>query len=148
MANRPKKRYSRQKSDDEPYVLSKPVLRDIRNYPIRRQQQVLLFLVHHRIPLKRNIYGEYVNVASRRLLGIDPVEEKGYKRPIIEEARAYFKIKNKSIISIWWNQKEVIFGGSMPKAHSFRWPGLETELVKQFTAARNNGKIVIIHWFR
>jgi hypothetical protein len=100
MANRPKKRYSRQKSDDEPYVLAKPVLRDIRNYPIRRQQQVLLFLVHHRIPLKRNIYGEYVNVAGRTLLGIDPVEEEGYKRPTTEEAQAYFEIKNRSIISI------------------------------------------------
>jgi hypothetical protein len=148
MANRPKKRYSRQKSDDEPYVLSKPVLRNIRNYLIRRQQQVLLFLVHHRIPSKRNIYGEYVNVAGRRLLGIDPVEKKGYKRPTTEEARAYFKIKNRFTISTWWNQKEMIFGGSMPKAHSPRWPGLKTKLVKQFTAARNNGKIITVHWFR
>jgi hypothetical protein len=96
MANKPKKRYNRQRSDNKPYTLDKPVLRDIRNYPIRRQQQVLLFLVHHRIPLERNIYSEYVNVPGRKLTGMDPVEEEDYKRPTTEEARKYFKIKNRS----------------------------------------------------
>jgi hypothetical protein len=50
MTNKPKKRYNRQRSHDKPYTPDKPFLRDIRNYPIRRQQQVLLFLVHHWIP--------------------------------------------------------------------------------------------------
>jgi hypothetical protein len=62
---------------------------------------MLLFLVHHRIPLERNIYGEYVNVPERKLTGMNPVEEEGYKRPTMEEAREYFKIKNKTIISDW-----------------------------------------------
>jgi hypothetical protein len=75
MVNRPEKRYNRQKSRfhdkpyDKPYTPDKPVLRDIRIYPIRRQQQVLLFLGHHWVPLERNIYGEYVNVPGRRLNG-------------------------------------------------------------------------------
>jgi hypothetical protein len=60
---------------------------------------VLLFLVHHRIPLERNIYGEYVNVPRRKLTGMDPVEKKGCRRPTMEEAREYFKIKNKTTIS-------------------------------------------------
>jgi hypothetical protein len=120
MANKPKNRYSRQRqrsrSHDKPYTPDKPVLRDIHTYPIRRQQQVLLFLVHHRIPLERNIYGEHVNVPGRKLTGMDPVEEEGYRRPTMEETREYFKIKNKTTISGWWSQREAIFGGSMPKA--------------------------------
>jgi hypothetical protein len=101
MANKPKKHYNRQRSHDKPYTSDKPVLWNIRNYPIRRQQQVLLFLVHHRFPLERNIYGEYVDVPGRKLTGMDPVEEEGYRRPTTEEARKYFKIKNRSIISSW-----------------------------------------------
>jgi hypothetical protein len=109
MANKPKKRYNRQKSRfhdkpyNKPYTPDKPVLRDIRIYPIRRQKQVLLFLVHHRIPLERNIYGEYVNVPGRKLTGMDSVEEEGYRRPTMKEAREYFKIKNKTTISGWWS---------------------------------------------
>jgi hypothetical protein len=106
MTNRPKKRYSRPRqrfqSHDKPYTPDKPVLRDIRIYPIRRQQQVLLFLLHHRISLERNIYGEYVNVPGRKLTGMDPVEEEGYRRPTMEETREYFKIKHKTTISGWW----------------------------------------------
>jgi hypothetical protein len=40
--------------------------------------------------LERKIYGEYVNVPGRKLTGMDPVEEKGYRRPTIKEAREYF----------------------------------------------------------
>jgi hypothetical protein len=49
--------------------------------------------------LEWNIYGEYVNVPGRKLTGMDPVEEEGYRRPTMEEAREYFKIKNKTTIS-------------------------------------------------
>jgi hypothetical protein len=64
---------------------------------------MLLFLMHHRIPLERNIYGEYVNVPGHKLTGMDPAEKKGYKRPTMEEAREYFKIKNKTTISGCWS---------------------------------------------
>jgi hypothetical protein len=60
---------------------------------------MLLFLIHHRIPLEWNIYGEYVNVPGHKLTSMDPVEEKGYRRSAMEEAREYFKIKNKTTIS-------------------------------------------------
>jgi hypothetical protein len=95
--------------------------------------------------LERNIYGEYVNMPGRKLTGMDPVEEDGYRRATTEEARKYFKIKNRSTISNWWSQREAIFGGSMPKARPPKWPKLEAELVRLFTAARNNGKIVTVH---
>jgi hypothetical protein len=98
--------------------------------------------------LERNIYGEYVNVPGRKLTGMDPVEKEGYKRPTMEETREYFKIKHKTTISGWWLQRKAIFGGSMPKARPLRWPKLEIKLVKLFTAARNNGKIITVHWFR
>jgi hypothetical protein len=104
-------------------------------------------VIHHRIPLKRNIYGEFIH-PNRGLSNIEPFQKEGYRRPTLSEATEYFKIQNRSIVSSWWADKKLILGGGILKAHPPKWPALEDELLKLFTAARADGKIVTVHWFR
>jgi hypothetical protein len=118
-----------------------------RSYSRRTKQEVLLFLVHHRIPLLSNGVDEY-NKPTRVLKGLEGPVEEGYRRPTTAEAKDYFLIQAESTIRSWWSAREKIFGGNMPTAYPPRWPDLEKELVKQFTTARRAHKIVTIYWFR
>jgi hypothetical protein len=104
-------------------------------------------VIHHRSLLKRNIYGKFIDL-NRGLSNIEPVQKEGYRRPTLNEATEYFKIQNRSIISSWWANKELISGGGIPKAHPFKWPALEDEMVKLFTIVRADGRIVTVQWFR
>jgi hypothetical protein len=68
-----------------------PVRRIERTYSRRRKQEVLLFLVHHRIPMRTNDTSEYLRL-YRILYGMPEVEEKGYRRPTTQKAAQYFRI--------------------------------------------------------
>jgi hypothetical protein len=119
-----------------------------RTYARRRKQDVLLFLVHYRIPLKKTSLNNY-RAPNRVLAGLPEVEEKGYRRLTIEEAAEYFNITNPSSVGTWWATRAIIFGKvNFTKNYPLKWPALEKELIKQFQAARASNKIVIIHWFR
>jgi hypothetical protein len=56
-----------------------------RSYSRRRKQKVLLFFVHHRIPILINGINSY-NKQTRVLKNMPEVLEKGYKRPTIAKA--------------------------------------------------------------
>jgi hypothetical protein len=105
-----KRRAPRKSLAERPYKHQKPIIRGERTYSNRRKQQVLLFVIHHRIPFKRNIYGEFIH-PNRGLSNIEPVQEEGYRRTTISEATEYFKIQNRSTVSSWWADKELILGG-------------------------------------
>jgi hypothetical protein len=62
-----------------------------RSYFGRIKQEVLLFLVHHRIPLLSNGVDEY-NKPTRVLKGLEGPVEEGYRRPTTAEAKDYFLI--------------------------------------------------------
>jgi hypothetical protein len=118
-----------------------------RSYSRCRKQKVLLFLVYHRIPILMNGFDSY-DKQTRVLENTPKVLEKNYRRPTIAEAQNYFLIGDDSIIRRWWETKEKILVGDIFMAYPPKWPVLEKELVQQFTAARNNNKIITIHWFR
>jgi hypothetical protein len=61
------------------YCPPRPIIRSQRSYARRRKQDVLLCLVHHRIPTTRTDY------KPRRLATLPYVEE-GYRRPTAAEA--------------------------------------------------------------
>jgi hypothetical protein len=124
-----------------------PIQRMKRSYFRRRKQEVLLFFVYHRISIPMNGIDNY-DKQTRVLEDMPEVLEEGYKRPTTAEAQNYFLIGDDFIIRRWWGAKKKIFGGDVPMAYSPKWPALKRELVQQFTVARNNNKIVTIHWFR
>jgi hypothetical protein len=102
---------------------------------------VVLFLLHHRIPSDRPRKGR--PIADEPL-----IEELGYRRPIFEKATEYFKIKHSNTVRGWWKARDKLLAGSKPKKYTPKWPQLEKELVKLFTAAREKHKIVTVQWFR
>jgi hypothetical protein len=118
-----------------------------RSYSRRRKQEVLLFLVHHRISIPINDINSY-DKQTRVLEDMPEVLEEGYRRPTTAKAQNYFHIGDNSIIRRWWEAREKIFSSDVPMAYPPKWPALKRELVRQFTTARNNNKIVTIHWFR
>jgi hypothetical protein len=71
------------------YYFPGPVRRIERTYFRRRQQEVFLFLVHHRILMQTNDKNEYLR-PSRVLKGMPEIKEEGFRRPIIREAAQYF----------------------------------------------------------
>jgi hypothetical protein len=82
------------------------------------------------------------------LAGLEDAIDDGFRRPTTKEAAAYFKIASERTVREWWKQRDKIFGGQIPRFVTPKWPALEQELVARFTAARNDNKIVTIHWFR
>jgi hypothetical protein len=146
-SNNSKSRKRRGLFDTLDYCIPGPVRRLERTYSRRRKQEVLLFLVHHRIPLLRNGIDGF-DRPSRVLSGMPDVEEEGFRRPTTVEASDYFLIRNRSTIRDWWLQRDKIFGGPIPKPYPSKWPVLEKGLMKHFKAARDNNKIVTVHWFR
>jgi hypothetical protein len=123
------------------YVTFSAIHREQRTYFRRRKQQVLQFLLYHRIPINGNKVG-------RPLSDEPPIEEPGYRRPTLLEAADYFRIKSRLTVGNWWRQKDELLKGYKPKKHTPRWPHLEKELVRLFTIARERNKIVTVHWFR
>jgi hypothetical protein len=142
----PKSRKRRELFGTLDYCIPGPVRRIERTYFRRRKQEVLLFLVHHRIPLLMNGIDGFEQ-PSRVLLGMEDVKEEGFRRPTTLKAKDYFLIKNVSTKRQWWAQRDKIFGGPVPKPYPSKWPALEKELVKQFQAARDGHKIVTVHCF-
>jgi hypothetical protein len=129
-------------NDGSGYCPPRLIIRSQRSYARRRKQDVLLFLVHHRIPTSRT------NHKPRKLATL-PDPEEGYRRPTAAEAARYFNIASENTVRSWWREREKIFGKvSITKSYPLKWPALENELVKRFEAARKRNKIVTIHWFR
>jgi hypothetical protein len=143
----PKSRKRRELYGTLNYCIPGPIRRIQRTYSRRRKQEVLLFLNHHRIHLSKNGIDGYEQ-PSRVLSGMDNVKEEGFRRPTAAEARDYFLIRNASTIQTWWAKRDKIFAGPMPKPYSLKWPALEKELMKQSGTARDNNRIVTVHWFR
>jgi hypothetical protein len=110
------------------HSLLPPVNRPQQSYARRRKQQVVLFLLHHRIPSDRPKRG-------RPIADELPVEELGYRRPTFEEAAEYFKIESPNTVRGWWKARDKLLAGSKPRKHTPRGPQLEKELVKLFAAA-------------
>jgi hypothetical protein len=102
---------------------------------------VVLFLLHYRIPSDRRRRG--IPITDEPL-----VEDLGYRRPIFEGATEYFKIKHSNTVRGWWKARDKLLAGNKPRKHTPKWPQLEKELVKLFTAAREKHKIVTVQWFR
>jgi hypothetical protein len=73
------------------YVIPPVIHKEQRTYFRRRKQQVLQFLLYHRIPINGNKVG-------RSLSNEPPIEEPGYKRSILSKAADYFRIKSRLII--------------------------------------------------
>jgi hypothetical protein len=82
------------------YCIPGPIIRIQRTYSRRRKQEVLLFLLHHRIPMRTNDVNGYLR-PSRVLKGMPEVEEEGYRRPTLLEATEYFRITRESTIHAW-----------------------------------------------
>jgi hypothetical protein len=123
------------------YITSPAIYKKQRTYFRRCKQQVLQFLLYHRIPINGNKVG--------RPLSDEPlIEEPGYKKPIFSEAADYFRIKSRLTVGNWWRQKNELLKGYKPKKHTPKWPHLEKELVRLFTIARKRNKIVTMHWFQ
>jgi hypothetical protein len=81
-------------------------------------------------------------------LADEPPIEPGYRKPIYSEAADYFRIKSFSTIRHWWKTRQKLLKGCTFKKHAPKWPRLEKELVRLFTAARERNKIVTVQWFR
>jgi hypothetical protein len=129
------------------YCIPRPILRTQRTYSSRRKQEVLLFLLDHRIPMRTNDVNEYLR-PSRILKGMPDFEEEVYRRPKLLEATEYFRIARESTIHTWWKNRHKIFGKrSVFSACSPKWPALEKTLVEHFIAAKRENKIVTVHWF-
>jgi hypothetical protein len=118
---------------------------------VASKQEMLLFLLHHRIPKTRST-SEFIHHSdtpvinpTQVLSGLGDNIEDGFRRSTAQEAAAYFKIANDSTIRDWWKSRDKIFGGKTPKSIIPRWPALEDELVKIFTVARDENKIVTVH---
>jgi hypothetical protein len=122
------------------YVTPPAIRREQRTYSRRRKQQVLLFLLHHRITINGSKIG--------KPLSNEPPIEPGYRRPTLSEAADYFRVKNRTTIGGWWKGREKLLQSYRPKKHTPKWPQLEEELVRLFTAAREKNKIVTVHWLR
>jgi hypothetical protein len=143
---KPKKR--RELFPARDYCPPGPIRRAQRTYSRRRKQEVLLFLVHHRIPMRTNDINDYMR-PSRVLDGMPDIEEEGFRRPTTLEAAQYFQIANEATIRGWWIKREKIFGNrSIFSTYLPKWPALKKTLVEHFTAARTENKIVTVHWFR
>jgi hypothetical protein len=153
--NTPKPRKHRELSPSHSYSLPRPVKRVERSYSRRRKQDVLLFLFHHRIPktlntsefIHRSSIPAFTN-SSRILSGLEDSVEDGFRRPTSKEAAVYFQIASEKTVRKWWESRDRIFGSKIPRSVVPKWPALEEELIKRFTAARNENKIVTVHWFR
>jgi hypothetical protein len=76
------------------YVTPPAIHRKQRTYSRRRKQQVLQFLLYHRIPINGNKIG-------RPLSDEPPIEEPGYKRSTLSEAADYFRIKSRLTVGNW-----------------------------------------------
>jgi hypothetical protein len=75
------------------YCLPRPVIRNQRSYSRRRKQNVLLFLVHHRIPITTTDYHK-----PRRLADLPDIKKTGYRRPTAAEAARYFNVTRDTTI--------------------------------------------------
>jgi hypothetical protein len=128
----------------EPYNVPKRP-DDRRLYSRHRKQQVLLFLLHHRIPSSGSTIGRPL---ADKPLANDPPIEPGYRMPTYSEAADYFRIKRLTTVSYWWKTRETLLKGCVTQKHAPKWPQLENELVRLFTATRERNKIVTMHWFR
>lgn len=97
------------------YVPRGPVKRAQRTYSRRRKQDVLLFLIHHRIPLQRNYYNQPIR-PTRGLSGLPGGDvADGLRRPTVQEAADHFQIAGTGTISTWWRQREAILGARLPR---------------------------------
>ena len=112
-----------------------PIKRVRRTYSRERKIEVLLFLIHHRVPPSQN---------SRST---------EYRRPTNAEAASYWKIPENTIQE-WWKKQDEILG---MKSDSRRntvmtwrcaWPEMEEELFQTFIAQREAGRLVRRGWFR
>jgi hypothetical protein len=77
-------------------------------------------------------------------LADEPPIEPGYRKPTYYEAADYFRIKSFSTVRRWWKTREKLLKGCTLKKHAPKWPQLEKELVRLFTAAREIYKIVTV----
>jgi hypothetical protein len=74
----------------EPYGVPKAP-RNQQLYSRRRKQQVVLFLLHHRIPTNGSTMGRPLADES---LADEPPIEPGYRKPTYSEAADYFRIQS------------------------------------------------------
>jgi hypothetical protein len=98
----------------EPYNVPKRP-NDWRLYSRQRKQQVLLFLLHHRIPSNGSTIGRPL---ADKPLANDPPIEPGYRRPTYSEAADYFRIKRLTTVSYWWKPGETLLKGCVTQKHA------------------------------
>jgi len=112
-----------------------PIKKICRTYSRSRKVQVILFLMHHRVPISVR------------------VENTQFRQPTHREAWIYRKIPE-TTIQQWWTARHTIAaqGGTSGRQKSLRlmclWPEMEKELIDTFLDERQKGKLVRRGWFR
>jgi len=104
-------------------------------YSRARKVEVILFLMHYRVPISVR------------------VENTQFRQPTYREASIYWKIPQ-TTIQQWWTARHTIatLGGTSGRQRSQRWMCLQPEMEKQlfdtFLDERQKGKFVRRGWFR
>lgn len=112
------------------YKPAKRIVRIKRSYAREKTVEVLMFLLHHRLP-----------------------KGSGLRTPTQVEASKWFKIPQRSI-AVWWQNRDLIVGQKigarrLPNASWLcMWPELEIELFQRFISERCAGKPIRQGWFR
>ena len=110
------------------YTPPKRIQRVERSYSLRKKDEVIMFLTHHKIFLP------------------NAVLENQYRLPTLREAVEFFKIPSTTIHDWKKNNKFIELAGR--RVYGPYWPDLEKQLLSDFLEARANKRIVTISWFR
>ncbi|RPA97235.1 hypothetical protein L873DRAFT_1691456 [Choiromyces venosus 120613-1] len=109
-----------------------PIRKIRRTYNKRRKLEVILFLMHHRVPTTP--------------------EEIQYRRPTQKETSKFWKIPE-TTIQPWWSTQETIVnqkgtGRQQSAKWICQWPEMEKELFEIFLEERNKGRLIRQGWFQ
>ena len=118
--------------EERVYCQRGPIKKIRRTYSKARKLEVILFLMHHRVPMTP--------------------EEVQYRRPTQKEASEFWKIPE-TTIQQWWSSRDVIVnqkgtGRGQSANWICRWPEMEKELFEMFLDERKKGRLIRRGWFR
>lgn len=104
--------------------VTKPASRQQRSYTKKKKEEVVMWLIHHRVYHN----GEFVPPSTR-------------------EAEAYFLIPNRTIAG-WKAAFCESYVEDRSRSYCPRWPGLKDQLYELFIERKSRFKVVTTFWFR